>query len=311
MVQPLFSNEYLLFRYQGGGWPIRQMLHDYWQRLTFLRNLPKEVPLWIEKELFPWVPGEFECRLLRKRRFIIDFDDAVHVWYKPFPVLRQKFSLLVHGAFEVHAGNTFLAEECRVFQKRVKILPTVLDPEEYRTRTGRGDPSKLVVGWIGGPLSRSHLESLIPILESLDGLPIQLQFMGVGNPLCTALPQSLSAWSSQAEKEFCAHLDVGIMPLSDEPFSQGKCGFKLLQYMSAKVATIASRSKANNDILDSGKYGILASSKKEWQDALIAFHETPGLLEKYGELGNKRVREEYSLKKWAPIWVDSIQRLLS
>ncbi len=287
------------------------MAGDFVHRLRFLRTLPSKVPILVQRELFPWFPGEFERLFLKRRRYIMDFDDAFQVWYRPFPLLRRKFEILIRDAFEVHAGNEFLAEESRKFNPRVKVIPTVLNPDEYRKRSGRTDPAKLVVGWIGAPLSKGYLESFLPVLESVREVPIELRCMGAGKPFKTTLPQSHSRWTSQAEKDFCSQLDVGIMPLVDEPFSEGKCGFKLLQYMSAGVATIASKSRANSRILDSGRCGLLVSSEKDWRDAFKALHETPGLLERLGAFGLQRVQQEYSLSKWAPTWVDAVRRLVS
>jgi len=287
------------------------MLRDYLQRFMVLRALPKDIPLWIEKELFPWMPGEIERLFLKGRRYIVDFDDAIHAWYKPYPVFRNKFATLVRGASEVHAGNAFLAEESSSFQSNVRMFPTVLDPDEYLKRRERSDRSKLIVGWIGGPLSQRYLQEIIPTLESFDAVPVELRCMGVDPILRTSLPLTRYPWSAAAEKEFCALFDVGIMPLSREPFSQGKCGFKLLQYMSAGVATIASRSRANSDILESGRCGILVSTDQEWKAALKNLHEKPGLLRTLGSAGLKRVQEAYSQRTWAPVWVEAIQRLVS
>lgn len=310
-VSPLFDSTYLQLRYQGRGRPVIRMIKAYARRLKVLRDAPRNIPLWIEKELFPWLPGEFEHIILKGRRYILDFDDAIHVWYARYPVFRNKVGMLSQGAFEIHAGNEFLAEELRRLGGKVHLLPTVLNPDEYRARTVRAGSGKLVLGWIGSPLSRCHLESLLPILERCHDVPLELHCMGAGDQLATNISQYHFPWSSQSEKEFCAGLDVGLMPLTADDFSQGKCGFKLLQYMSANVAVIAGDSLANRTILEGGKHGILASSDQDWIDGLKKLHTIPGLLESLGASGGKRVREAYSLQTHAPFFQHAVLRLMN
>lgn len=300
LTQPLFSGEYLRFRYAGRGWPAAMMIRDYLERWRFLRSLPPGVPLLIEKELFPWVPAAVELALLRSHPFILDFDDAVHVWYNRMPFLQGKFAALVRRAGGIQAGNSHLAAQCRLRNARTRIFPTVLDPEEYRPRGTRPPGQRLVVGWIGSPLSQLHLESLLPTLEGIRGVDLELRCMGATGRLPTRLPQVHLPWSSKGEKEFCAGLDVGIMPLSDELFSQGKCGFKLLQYMAAGVPTIASHSRANNELLGFGRFGLLASAPDEWAAALRLLAGNPGEWLRLAEMGSQRIRDRYALRGWAP-----------
>ena len=47
-------------------------------------------------------------------------------------------------------------------------------------------------------------------------------------------------WELAHEFDYFAHFDIGVMPLKDSPFAQGKCAFKLIQYMAAGVPVIAS-----------------------------------------------------------------------
>ncbi|MFZ2959756.1 MAG: glycosyltransferase [Candidatus Ozemobacteraceae bacterium] len=108
------------------------MFRAYLARIRALRNLPRRLPLWFEKELFPWLPYAFERIFLRNRRYIIDMDDSVFDAYHRYPILRDKFANITHEAFEIHVGNRELAEDAqRYFSGKVRIFPTVLVPDEY------------------------------------------------------------------------------------------------------------------------------------------------------------------------------------
>ncbi len=55
-------------------------------------------------------------------------------------------------------------------------------------------------------------------------------------------------------------LDIGIMPLPNAPWERGKCGYKLIQYMSCGMPVVASAVGVNADIVRAGENGELANS---------------------------------------------------
>jgi glycosyltransferase involved in cell wall biosynthesis len=50
-------------------------------------------------------------------------------------------------------------------------------------------------------------------------------------------------WSEETEVKDIKDFDVGIMPLPDDPWSRGKCGYKLVQYMACGVPVVARQSE--------------------------------------------------------------------
>ncbi len=93
-----------------------------------------------------------------------------------------------------------------------------------------------------------------------------------------------------------AHLfDIGIMPLVDEPFQRGKCGCKILQYMSASLPVVASRVGINTELIEHGSRGLLASGKEEWHEALATLIAAPELRRAMGQSGRDFVGRHYSI----------------
>jgi len=86
------------------------------------------------------------------------------------------------------------------------------------------------------------------------------------------------------------------MPLPDEPWTLGKCGYKLIQYMACGKPVIASAVGANIEIIDHGKNGFLVESEKEWVKALTVLSEDKELRIKMGRHGRKKVEANYCLQ---------------
>jgi glycosyltransferase involved in cell wall biosynthesis len=71
-------------------------------------------------------------------------------------------------------------------------------------------------------------------------------------------------WEHELESDMLRSFDIGIMPLKDDPWERGKCGFKLIQYMSVGLPVIGSRVGANEDIIKHGENGFLVESPDDW-----------------------------------------------
>ena len=77
-VFPLFGDEYLLKIYNGKPSSKTYIFKRYLQRLGQLLKASKYELVWIEKELFPYLPHWAEGLLsMVKKNYIVDYDDAI------------------------------------------------------------------------------------------------------------------------------------------------------------------------------------------------------------------------------------------
>ncbi len=72
-------------------------------------------------------------------------------------------------------------------------------------------------------------------------------------------------------------LDVGLMPLDDSPFSQGKCGLKILQYHAAGLPVVCSPVGANRDMMAERETGLFARTPEEWEERISRLLSDPEL----------------------------------
>lgn len=97
-------------------------------------------------------------------------------------------------------------------------------------------------------------------------------------------------WKLEAQERGIAFFDIGIMPLPDNKWTEGKCGYKALQYMAAAVPPVCSDVGINKEIIEDGKEGFVVSSHADFYKALCDLITNKGLRKEMGY--NARVKAE-------------------
>ena len=85
------------------------------------------------------------------------------------------------------------------------------------------------------------------------------------------------------------------MPLKDDTWSEGKCGFKLIQYLSLGIPAVANSVGVNKIIIEHGVNGFLADDEAHWKEALVLLLKDLQLRNSFGEAGRKKMVAEYSI----------------
>jgi len=203
----------------------------------------------------------------------------------------------------VMAGNPYLADHAqRAGSTRVEIVPTVIDLDAYEVRAEVADKDALCVGWIGTPQTWQALahpvhKVLDPVLTEQSALFLAI---GAGMQPETTGTFKILPWSEDTEVSLIQSMDIGVMPLPDTPWTRGKCGYKLIQYMACGVPVVASPVGVNRDIVEHGVNGFLAESDEEWRTAVETLLNDADLRYRMGVAGRKKVEEQYSLQVWGP-----------
>src|SRR2546422_10746454 len=144
------------------------------RRLRALLSSGKFDLLWIEKELFPFLPAWAETWLARSgKRYVVDYDDAIFHNYDQHrsgivrSVLGKKIATVMQAATLVFVGNSYLhryAEQSGA--KRVELLPTVVDLRKYQIKRFKSG-SSFKIGWIGSPDTAKFLQSISDTLRAI------------------------------------------------------------------------------------------------------------------------------------------------
>lgn len=305
-VAPFFDDDYLIRLYGRRS----QKAHYpgfFTRRIATLRSASDYDAIWIEKEALPWLPWAIERRFLPKGvPVIVDYDDAIFHRYDRHrsrlvrTLLGRKIDAVMARADLVIAGNAYLRDRAvQSGAKRTEIVPTVVDLDRYDPITPRSD-GRPRIGWIGSPSTAPYLHTIMPAVERVASAS-QADWIAIGaRDDQLAPPFKSMRWSEDEEVALLRTLDIGIMPLPDDDWSRGKCGYKLIQYMACGLPVIASPIGANCDIVIPGENGFLPDGQEEWANTLGQLLANPDLRIRMGTAGRAIVEQRYSLQSQAP-----------
>ncbi|WP_132052533.1 glycosyltransferase family 4 protein [Pseudocnuella soli] len=291
------------------------------RRCVHMFKLGKYECILIQRGAAPFGPPIFEwlIRYIWRKPIIYDFDDAI--WRQPegynsilkrFVKAHYKVALICKWAHTVVVGNSYLAAYAAQFNKRVALIPTVVDTEHWFTPVkDKKDCVKnapMVIGWTGSHTTLPYLESLEPVLEELANInQFSLMVMANKQPGFKNMPYQFIPWSEDTEVAQLRKIDIGIMPLPDDEWTKGKCGFKAIQYMAVGKPAVASAVGVNAEIIDHGVNGFLCASHDDWLKALSYLLNHPEAAKSMGAAAREKMVQNYSLRKAGSEWVSVLQ----
>ncbi len=316
-VKPLLSNNYIKYLYYKTPLPVTEIIQGYFKRIIQLLNKKKFDLIWLQQELLPWIPSVFENILVRGDiKIVADYDDAFFHRYDQSKslfirsLLRNKIDSVMKYADMVLAGNNYLLERAELNNRKVILFPTVVDLNKFKNSNPIKDDF-FTIGWIGSPGTSKYLQIIEDALKevSLDE-DIRINLIGANKIKINGVSINHIQWDENTEVEEISKFDIGIMPLPDNPWERGKCGFKLIQYLSCNVPVIGSPVGVNKDIIINGVNGFQANSTDEWIKYIRLLKNDKELMLKMGRNGRRFVDKKYSLQKNAVKIIDYFSELL-
>ncbi|ABA89828.1 glycosyltransferase [Syntrophotalea carbinolica DSM 2380] len=286
---------------KGIGYSIKELSKKKRHWLHLARDIHEADVVFIQKKLFSFIEISFIRRIAH--RIIFDLDDAIMFKDAPGNRLAQRrqskrFASMARHADLIICGNRYLQEKTSKHSSDIRILPTPIDMHRYMVKDPtRNQGTPFTIGWIGSKVTLKYLKDISPALSALAKRHPEIQLKIVADDFFDVEGMQVikQPWSEEREIEDLHSFDVGIMPLTDDPWARGKCGFKLLQCMAVGVPVICSPVGMNRDIVTDGVDGFWASSQKEWTEKLSAIIEDRELRDTMAKRGRKKVEDTYSL----------------
>ena len=249
-------------------------------------------------------------------KVVYEFDDLFHevpeynpaFEYYNHPFLKPNIEMFIQNSNAVTVSTEYLKEYYSKYNSNIHVLPNSIDFTLWN-KFEKSRSSDIVIGWAGSPTHSKDLdlvvEALVEILKS--------------NPKVKLNAVGYNFLNDERFKEvgyqlkFASHLDVynfprlltdftiGIAPIVDNPFNNGKSNIKFLEYSALKIPTIASNVGPYKCIQD-GITGLLCNTKEEWISGLQSLIDNPSIVQDLGQLAYDYVYENFNMAKTAQKW---------
>ncbi len=259
-----------------------------------------------------------DAALLRKyaKKLIFDFDDAIYYRHNDEETLVSrsrylKFKYLVRKVDLVVAGNRILADYASRFNRNVVVMPSSVETRNIPLKDYQNQGDKTIIGWVGGEVNLPHVGLLSPVLPKLSlDHSIQLRILSSKAIDVPSIEVQFIPWRIETQEREIALFDIGVMPLPNNKYTEGKCGYKALQYMAASVPPVCSDVGINRDIVEDGTEGFVVSSIDMFYSAIKTLIEDRTLRQNMGTKAHQKVEDHFSVqvigKRLADFLIDSL-----
>jgi len=263
------------------------------------------VHLWVTPLGFPvfeWLVKRFSKAL------IYDIDDMIFLGHSSEANHKlqnlkgkKKMSYLMRSADHVITSTPALEEFARKYNSEVSDIPTTLQVDRFTAKTDYRIKDELILGHSGSHSTSKYLKSIEPVFEKLLMSNLKFKVLVTGdtdfsfaNP---AIPVETKAWNADDEASDLVRMDIGLYPLTDEPWVYGKRGGKALLYMAAGLPVIATAIGTNNETFSNGKTGILVNVNdfEGWAEKIQELAVSENLRQQLGVAARGAVTKQFSV----------------
>lgn len=265
--------------------------------------------IFIHREASPVGPPFIEWIIAKvlKKKIVYDFDDAIWLTDKttesPLVKLirwRSKVAKICKWSYKVSCGNDYLASFARKFNHHVIVNPTTIDTENLHTPDFSEIDKiskEITIGWTGSTSTLKYLNQIESALRTVQQKFKHVSFIVIADrePVLNIPVTKFTPWNKESEVQDLLKINIGIMPLPDDDWAKGKCGFKALQYLALGIPCIASPVGVNTRIIEHNKNGFLASTEADWIEYLSCLITNDTLRKQMGHAGRKKIIENYSV----------------
>ena len=311
-LAPFISEATWAILYQPGHTMAKVLgiLAGFGRRLALLFSVPAYDFVFIHREAAPIGPPVLEWLIAKvlNKCIVYDFDDAI--WLPAISEANRvaaglkwpgKVASLCAWAGRNSCGNGYLAAYARQFNPNTVVNPTTIDTEHlHNCVRDQAAPGRFVIGWTGTHSTLQYLNQVVPVLARLEAEGLDFEFRVISNqpPAFTPALRSLVfvPWRKATEIADLLTFHVGLMPLEDDAWANGKCAFKALQYMALGIPALVSPVGMNTEVVTHGHNGFVCATPAAWEISLRQLLADPALRQTLGRAARRTVEERYSVR---------------
>lgn len=293
------------------------ILKGYLRRFKHILHARRFDYVFIHREAAPLGPPVFEWLLSKvfRKKIIYDFDDAIWIqnisaanraaaWLKAY----WKVKYICKWSYKTAGGNDFLRNYAAQFARQAVVLPTCVDMERKHNLVKDHHTGKPVIGWTGSHSTLHFLDRILPVIKSLqEKYAFRFLVIADKNPGLDLKDWEFIPWNESTEIKDLIKMDIGIMPAVQDAWSEGKCGFKLIQYLSLGIPAVADAVGVNKKIIEHEKNGFLSHHFSDWEQYLEILISSPETRKAFGLNGRAKMLREYSLQSQSEAFISLLE----
>jgi glycosyltransferase involved in cell wall biosynthesis len=300
----------------GHSWTkAREMVRGFWHRTRTLADLDEFDVVFIYREAALLGPALFERWVAsRGKPIIYQLDDPLYVPYvspangylsylkffgKVETICRLSRTVIVNAA----PHRDFAAQ----FNRNVREIPSLVDGEAYRfvPPPVRETPC---IGWSGSSSTAGNLSLVeVPLRELARRIDFDLHLIGSSAIRLPGLSHTAQDWRAETEVADLRRIDIGLVPLPDNPWNRKKFYLKVVQYMALGIVPVATPLGSNPEVIEHGVTGFLARSDEDWVQQLERLVRDPELRRRMSQNAAAQAHAKFTLSAQAPAIVEAFR----
>ena len=280
----------------------------YLSRIKLIFSLYKYDYVYIFLWVTPFGGFLFESiyRLLSKK-IIYDVEDNIFInvpneinLYINYLKFKSKYLYLIKKSDFIITSSPKLKNICDENNNHMKndqslFIPPYINLKKYWPLKKIDTNKILTIGWTGTFSAQDYLTSLEKVFNKLSKL-INFQILIISNNEFSFdnIDTRFIKWNKENEINDLLKIDIGLYPLTNDPWVEGKSGLKAMQYMSLGIPTIATNVGQAMNIIENEYDGFLVNTEQEWIDSIIKLHKDPALRKTFGIRSRKKIEKMFS-----------------
>jgi len=219
---------------------------------------------------------------------------------------------LFKSATAIIVSTEPLKKVYKEYNPNVHVISNYNDVNDWDFEKPKRPDGKIIIGWTASQTHEADLEVLEPVMKEIwdkygdkvifavcggldikfKSLPKEAYAVFSGTRTMRDFHQRLASWA----------FDIGLAPLKESKFNDGKGHGKWMEYAMYKIPTVASNFGPYKRKIKHGLTGLLAKNQKEWVDAISHLVDSKHERDRIGQHAYDEVKRNHQWKSHWKKW---------
>ncbi len=294
---------------------VEEMMRGYVNRLRLLRKLDEYDAVFIYREAALLGPAFLERLVARRKPIIYQLDDPLYIPYRSpsngylsYLKFFGKVKEIIRISKSVIVNSTHIKEFAHQYNANVWQVPSIVDTNQFKYKPFENDRERVCVGWSGSPTTLRNIELVERPLQVISDRNIcDIHFIGGLDFNLTGVNCSTQSWNRDTEVSDLQKIQIGLVPLPDNPWNKHKFIMKTAQYLALGIVPIGTPMASNPEVIEHGEIGFLAETDDDWIDSIDRLVNDTDLRTAMSIKAVEKARSHYSLEANMPMVVEAFR----